>query len=50
MEHYNYLNVFLDVAKWCNITCSPEKCVFSVTELHKLGCVVKKGEIRPDPD
>ena len=50
MEHYNYLNVFLNVAKWCNITYDPEKFVFSVTEHHKLGCVVKNCEIRPDPE
>ena len=49
MQHYYNLNVFLNVAKWCNITYSPKKCVFSVTELQKLGCVVKNGEIRPDP-
>ena len=50
MEHYNNLYVFLNVAKWCNITYSPEKCVFSVTGLHKLGCVVENGEIWPDPE
>ena len=50
MEHANNLNDFLNAAKRCNITYSPEKCVFSVTELHILGCVVKNGEIRPDPE
>ena len=50
VEHDNNLNDFLNAAKRCNITYSPEKCVFSVTELHILGCVVKNGEIRPDPE
>ncbi len=50
VEHDNNLNDFLNAAKWCNITYSPEKCVFSVTELHILGCVVKNGEIQPDPE
>ena len=50
VEHANNLNAFLNDAKRCNITYSPEKCVFSVTELHILGCVVKNGEIWPDPE
>ncbi len=43
VEHDNNLKV--NAAKQCNITYSPEKCVFPVTELHILGCV-----IRPDPE
>ena len=50
VEHANNLNDFLNAAKRCNITYSPEKCVFSVTELHTLGCIVKNGEIWPDPE
>ena len=50
VEHDNNLNDFHNAAKWCNITYSPEKCVFSLTELHIIGCVVKNGEIRPDPE
>ena len=50
VEHDNNLNDFLNATKRRNITYSPEKCVFSVTELHILGCVVKNGEIRPDPE
>ena len=50
VEHDNNLTDFLNAGKRCNITYSPEKCVFSVTELHILGCVVKNGEIRPDPE
>ena len=50
VEHDNNLNDFLNAAKWCNITSNPEKYVFSVTELHILGCVVKNGEIRPDQE
>ncbi len=50
VEHANNLNAFLNAAKRCNITYSPEKCVFSVTELHIPGCVVKSGEIWPDPE
>ena len=50
MEHDNNLNDFLNAAKRCNITYSPEKCVFSVTELHILGCIVKNSEIRPYPE
>ena len=50
VEHDYNLNNFLNAAKRCNITYSPEKCVFSVTELHILGCIVKNGDIRPDPE
>ena len=50
VELDNNLNDFLNAVKRCNITYSPEKCVLSVTELHILGCVVKNGEIRPDPE
>ena len=50
VEQDNNLKDFLNDAKRCNITYSPEKCVISVTELHILGCVVKNCEIRPDPE
>ena len=49
-EHDDNLKAFLAAAKRCNITYSSEKCKFSVTELHILGCLVKDGEIRPDPE
>ena len=48
-EHDDNLEAFLEAAKQCNIIYSPEKCEFSLTELHILGCLVKDGEIRQYP-
>ena len=49
-EHDDNLKAFLEAAKECNITYSPEKYKFSVTELHILSCLVKDVEIWPDPE
>ena len=49
-EHDANLKLFLEAAKWKNMTYNDSKSVFSTRRLAILGYIIEEGEIRPDPE
>ena len=49
-EHDDNLEKFLAAAREVNLVYNPQKCEFNTRKLSLLGCVIEKGEIRPDPE